>query len=158
MKTCQAKCNPASSGFTLIELLAFIVLFICVRAGANFVHARIGGALGWLLGGFLGFVLFLVGGTGCAILRKLAVVGIPRLPKCKEGNCRGPGMFVRNNGDYTSQKFGGKYVYVCRHGGRYRRHGKRFVIVNDDGTETPYLIWRPFRGWFPDKASAKETH
>jgi len=41
-----------------------------------------------------------------------------------------------------------EYVWVCRCGGRYRRRGRRFVIVNDDGTETPYLVWRHFEDGF----------
>jgi hypothetical protein len=149
VKIHRAKINPALSGFTLIEFLAFIVLFLCMRFGAYFVHARMGGIFGWLLGGCLGLVVFLLGGLTLALLKDL-VGGIPRLPKCQEGTCRGPGMFFGNNGDYKSQKLGGKYIYICQHGGRYDRRGRRFVIVNDDGTETPYLIWHPFRGWFPD--------
>ena len=153
MKTNHTTCRPNSLGFTLIELLVFIILVICVRVVAKLIHDRVGGTSGWVLGVFLGVILFLVGGFACAILKDLTVGGIPRLPKCREGTCRGPGIFSKKDGDYKSQKIGEKYVYICRHGDRYDRRGKRFVIANDDGTEAPYLIWRPFRGWFPDDST-----
>jgi hypothetical protein len=68
---------------------------------------------------------------------------MPHLPKCREGTCRGTYA-------YKLAKFGEEYLLVCRHGGRYKRRGRKFVTVNEDGTETSYLVWRPFRGWFPD--------
>ncbi len=150
MKTQHIK-HIAPSGFTLIELLVFVALLVFMKFGADFVHARVSGIFGWLLGGFLGLGAFLAVGLALTLLKDLAVGGIPRLPRCREGTCRGPGMFRADNGNYKSQKVGEIYIDVCQHGGRYKRRGKRFVIVNDDGTETPYLIWRPFRGWFPDE-------
>jgi hypothetical protein len=47
-----------SSGFTLIEFLVFICLLVCLKIVAGYVHARMGGIWGWLLGGFLGFGAF----------------------------------------------------------------------------------------------------
>jgi hypothetical protein len=35
----------------------------------------------------------------------------------------------------------------------YKRVGKRFVAVRDDGEESPYLVWKPFRGWYADESS-----
>jgi hypothetical protein len=141
-------------GFTLIELLGFIVLVICMCFGAKFIHNRFGGIFGWLLGGFLGFLAFLLVGSALALVKD-GFEGIPRLPKCRNGCCRGPGNLLGDYGDYESCKLGDKYYLVCRCGGRYKRNGKRFVVINDDGTETPYLIWRPFRGWFQDTTATK---
>jgi hypothetical protein len=44
----------------------------------------------------------------------------------------------------------GEKAYLCRCRARYYRRGLRFVEINADGKELPYLRWRPFRGWFPD--------
>jgi len=154
-KSSHTNRHHASPGFTFIELLCFIVLVICVREGAKFIHDKVGGIFGWVLGGSLGLLFFLLIGSAWTLAIDFLFNGIPRLPKCKEGTCRGPGMLPGNDGDYKSQKFGEEYIYVCRHGGRYNRRGRRFVIVNDDGTETPYLIWRRFRGWFPDEPPIK---
>lgn len=139
------------AAFTLIELIGFLVLFIFIYLFGHLIHAKIGGILGWLIGGLAGIAAFLVVGATLVLLKNLAVGGIPHLPRCLEGTCRGSGMFIGSCGDYKWQKYGNTYNYVCKHGGHYNRHGGRFVIVNEDGTEEPYLIWRPFRGWLPDK-------
>jgi len=147
MKIDQAKLR---AGFTLIEILAIIALLCCVVAGVKIGHGKIDGRFGGLIGGGLGFlsfffVLFAFG----ALIDQFN--GVPRLPKCRNGCCRGPGMWFGDYGDYGSQKLGEGYVNVCRCGDRYKRRDRQFVIVSENGTETPYLIWRPFRGWFPDK-------
>ena len=138
------------SGFTLIELLVFIVMIVCVFEGAKVARHLVGGKYAWVLGGLLGFVAFILGGAVLCLLMDLW--GGSGLPKCRNGCCRGPGMW-RGDGDYTHGQLGEEYHYVCRCGGCYRRHGKRFVVVNDDGTERPYLVWRPFRGWSPDDSA-----
>ena len=142
--------HHASMGFTLIELLAFVVMILCVVEGAKIAQLIVGGKYGWLLGGFLGFVSFFLGGLALALLKDLWGGG--GLPKCRNGCCRGPGMF-RGHGDYTHRKVGEEYHLVCGCGVRHERRGRRFVVVNDDGTETPHLVWRPFRGWFPDRSA-----
>jgi hypothetical protein len=144
------KRRSAALGFTLIEFLAFIAMVACMLAGARIMHDRISGKFGWLLGGVLGVLAFFLFLLVLTALMDFGFGGVPRLPKCQNGSCCGPG-FLFGDGDYEISKLGEKYVRVCRCGGRYMRLGKRFVIVNEDGTKTPYLIWRPFRGWFPDK-------
>jgi hypothetical protein len=144
-------------GFTPIEFLAFIAMVVCVLSGAKVAHERVGGNFGWLLGGFFGFFVFFLVGLAWAALIDFGIKGVPRLPKCRNGCCRGPGMFL-GYGDYEIRKFGEEYNRVCRCGVRYKRRGKRFVVVNDDGTESPYLIWRPFRGWFPDTTAQPNNH
>jgi prepilin-type N-terminal cleavage/methylation domain-containing protein len=132
-------------GFTLIELLAFIVLAGFLVAG---VHL-----LGWLWGTILGVIAFVLAGSALALLRD-GFEGIPRLPRCRNGCCRGPGLFL---GDYGDYRIGDEHDLVCRCGIRHKRRGKRFVVVNDDGTEISHLIWRPFRGWFPDHAGIGQS-
>lgn len=147
---CRRKGWGARSGFTLIELLGFVVMLFCVLAGREIAGHVSGGRYARLVGGLVGFVAFVVGGLMLALLKDLWSGG--GLPACRNGCCRGPGNF-RGHGDYTHGRIGDEYHYVCRCGDRYRRHGRRFVIVNDDGTELPYLIWRPFRGWYPDSST-----
>ncbi|MGD0388888.1 MAG: hypothetical protein ABSC42_08040 [Tepidisphaeraceae bacterium] len=135
----RASLHHAALGLTLVELL---VLICCAFLGALYARRAMGGWW-WLLGGLVGYLLPLIGLIVFAFLSDLATGGMPRLPKCREGTCRGPYA-------YKYSKLGGEYYWVCGHGGRYRRRGRKFVIVDDDGRETPYLVWRPFRGWFPD--------
>jgi hypothetical protein len=138
----------ARPAFTLIELIFFIVMIECVLQGGKLGRHIVGGVHGWLLGGFLGLIAFFLAVAVLALLGDLWG-GMPRLPKCRNGCCRGPGMF-RGEGDYEFEVIGEEYRHVCRCGHRYRRRGRRFVEVNEDGTEAPYLVWRPFRGWFPE--------
>ena len=149
---CRPNRRQGSAGFTLIELLAIVVLVFCVIQGVNFGRHIVGGWYGKILGGLAGFLVFFLGGFAWAALMQLWTGR--GLPKCHNGCCHGPRMF--GDGDYDIGRVGDEYVWVCRCGGRYRRRGRRFVIVNDDGTETPYLVWRPFRGWFPDLPEGSE--
>jgi len=135
----RTKANPnGQQGFTLVEVLAILVLVGFVVAG---VHL-----FGWLWGTISGVIAFFLGASALALVRD-GFEGIPRLPRCKNGRCRGPGLLFGDYGDYRA---GGEQDLVCRCGIRHKRRGKRFVIVNDDGTEVPHLVWRSFRGWFPD--------
>lgn len=143
----------ASFGLTLIELLVFVALMVCVLEGARIGQHVFGGKWGWLSGGFLGCFSFFLGALALLLLLELWFGGIPRLPRCRNGCCRGPGMF-RGYGDYTLKKLGDHYCNVCGCGLLFRRRGRRFVSVSDDGTETPHLIWHPFRGWFPDDSGS----
>lgn len=138
-------------GMTLVEFLCFVILLLCAICGAGLGHHLAGRWYGYLVGGILGAVAFLTCLAALAALLTLWFGG--GLPKCRNGCCRGPGLFS-GYGDYDIQQLDGKSCEVCKCGDRYRRHGRRFVIVNEDGTETPYLIWRRFRGWRPDVPKA----
>ena len=118
------------------------MLAACVIAGAILVNDSAFGRYGWLLGGVLGFVAFVLAAFAFAAVLDFGFGGVPRLPVCRRGCCRAD--------DYESQEFRDGYVRVSRCGERYARRGRRFVIVNDDGSVTPYLRWRAFRGWFPE--------
>ena len=135
-------------GMTLPEMLCFIALVVCVIIGVKFGSHITGSWYGYLLGAILGFLLFFIPLMALAVLKDLWRGW--GLPKCRNGCCRGPGYFS-GYGDYDTQKSGEEYYEVCKCGDRYKRHEKQFVLVNEDGTETPYLIWRRFRGWYPDE-------
>jgi hypothetical protein len=135
-------------GFTLIEILGFIVFVVCVIYGAKLGQHIAESWYGGLLGGVLGALAFIACGLALAGVKDLWKGW--GLPMCRNGCCRGPGYFS-GYGDYDIQKSGREYYKVCKCGDRYKRRGNRFVLVNKDSTETPYLIWRPFRGWFLDK-------
>lgn len=140
-------------GMTLVEMLCFMVLIPCMLIGALLANAMIGSWYGWLIGAALGFLVFFVFLMGLALLQE-SWSGQGRLPKCRNGCCRGPGHFSFDS-DYDWQKFGEEYYNVCKCGDRYKRRGRRFVLINADGTETSYLIWRRFRGWCPDEGDGK---
>jgi hypothetical protein len=146
--------HHAALGFTLIELLVIIALIWCIVAGVKIGHDKIGGKIGGLIGGFLASLAFFIVLFALGALVDQIFSGAPRLPNCRNGSCCGTYFFGYSE-DYETQKMGQGYVYVCRCGGRYKRRGKRFVEVNENGAEIPYLIWRPFRGWFPDNPSPK---
>jgi hypothetical protein len=149
IRQAQAIRHRVSLGLTLIELVVFVAMIVCVVEGGGIGHRIVGGRFGWLLGGFSGCFSFFLALAALVLLMDFWVGGVPRLPKCRNGCCCGPGMF-RGHGDYTHRKVGDEYHLVCGCGIRHERRGRRFVVVNDDGTETRYLVWRPFRGWFPD--------
>lgn len=137
-------------GMTLVEMLCFMALVPCILIGVFFGSAIIGNWYGWLLGAVLGFLAFFIPMMVWAVFKEFWN-GIG-LPKCRNGCCRGPGFSLDDKGDYKIQEAGeGEFYDVCKCGDRYQKRGRRFVLINEDGTETPYLIWRPFRGWYPDK-------
>ena len=128
--------------FVLLELIAFLLLLACVWVGVTIVHAHVVGLPGFILGGLAGVCAFLVCGAFIALLVDYGFRGVPRIPKCKSGRCLANDYEIRNVGD--------KYLRVCACGEQYRRRGRRFVVVEKQGIEIPYLIWQPFRGWRPD--------
>jgi len=135
-------------GMILPEMLCFIALVVCIAIGVMFGHQITGSWYGYLFGGILGIIVFLV-----CIFALGSVMNLwsgTGLPKCRNGCCRGPGFSLDDEGDYKIQEVEGEFYEVCKCGDRYQRRGKRFVLINEDGTETPYLIWRRFRGWFPE--------
>jgi hypothetical protein len=134
-------------GFTLIEFLAFLCMTALVVVGGFVGSGAIEGRFGWMVGGIAGFAAFVVGGLVCAWFLQRFFIGNPRLPTCREGSCVAK--------DYTLEELHGDYDWVCRHGIRYKRKGRRFVVVDGSGNETPYLIWRPFKGWRSDSAIAR---
>jgi len=132
----------------LFELLFFL---FCFGVGVCF-GAAMGHRFGWP-----GYPLgFLVGAFGCgavlcglfnalAYLEQMAYRGRPPYPVCRNGKCQWP--------DYRPQKDRDQIVSVCQCGGRYRKDGRHVYEVLPDGSSKPYMIWRPFRGWYPEDTS-----
>jgi hypothetical protein len=76
------------------------------------------------------------------------------LPICGNGKCKSG--LLSDFGDYEPAEYKGKLggYFKCRCGTLYHRDRKkgRVAEVLPDGTEKPYMIWKPFRGWRPDVA------
>jgi hypothetical protein len=130
------------SGVTLIELMVLTVLFALGCAGAVWGGTRYGWA-----GGIIGFVGGLAVPAGLVefliYMDKMLYRGRPLFPTCRSGTC--------HYGDYQYQAVeGGGYALFCRCGDRYRKTGRRFMQEMPDGSRRPYMIWKAFRGWFPE--------
>lgn len=129
-------------GLTLIELMGCSVL-LAVGAAVAVAGAR---HYGWV-GGLVGFLLGVVG-TWAAVYGTVAVAeavwlaGRP-LPQCHGGLCQTPDHYQLVNVD-------GDWVLRCRCGRDYVKAGRCFMERLTDGTRQPYMVHRPFRGWFPD--------
>ncbi|MEE9613901.1 MAG: hypothetical protein V3W31_02975 [Thermodesulfobacteriota bacterium] len=136
--------NPENydRGTSLIEILlvaGYLAIVIASSAYGARTHGWPGLAIGFVLGIAVpvAFVSLLVW------LEKWLWVGVPYLPVCRNGTCR--------LNDYDIVPHHGDLTYVCPCGLRFRKKGRQFLEVADDGPERPYLIWRPFRGWFPEE-------
>ncbi|MCE5238856.1 hypothetical protein LLH23_10235 [bacterium] len=75
-------------------------------------------------------------------------------PPCHEGRCRGsfwhgPGTYeIVVVQDVADRAF--HILHRCRCGHAYEEVGRRFMERLPNGTLRPYMIYRPYRGWFPD--------
>ena len=133
------------SGITRNELLVLLAMASCAYLGAMVGdHHPFLGRWSSFLCSIMGCFSPLLVLIPLAYLTDFAVGGIPRIPRCRDGCCH-------NWSDYKYAKFGDINVHLCPRGIRYRREGRRFVIVNDDHSQTPWLIWKSFRGWYPDE-------
>ena len=134
------------SGFTLIEVLACSVL-VAVGVAVAVAGAKHYGWLGAVIGfpvGFIGTLLLVY--LLIAIPEMLWLAG-PKYPPCHNGCCR---WREWSTGDYEIKNVDGDMVLRCRCGRDYDRRGRRFMERLPDGTFKPYMVHRPFRGWFPD--------
>ena len=133
--------KQSQRGVTLIEI------FVAVAYLAIILSSTIYGAqtYGWL-GFLLGLALSICAPIG--ILKLLFWfedwfwVGIPSIPACRNGQCHCE--------DYRIEIQDGDPIYICRCGLRFKKQRRKFFEVGEDGSEKPYLVWRPFRGWFPE--------
>lgn len=141
----RIKSSPA---FTLIECFGFIIAIVAVFVGVA-VGYRYFGTFGAVVGGAIGIAAFIGFGFALAFLWDLWVKGYPPIPECKKGCC--------SSGSYGVERVGDEFCYRCQTGDRYTRIGKRFVFIDSSGVKHPYLIWRPFRGWFPDESIDENT-
>jgi hypothetical protein len=134
--------RPIQSGkVTLIELgfLAFNIFFISLVV--QWAYHR----YGWRgVAGFFGvYVVLPFSGFGFVYLMALIYTGNPYYPACRTGKC--------HRWDYQQRRLdNGKHAVCCQCGTLYRKRGRRFFEVQPDGSLCPYMVWRAFRGWFPD--------
>jgi hypothetical protein len=130
------------AGLTLIELNACCVLL----AGGLAVAVAAARRYGWL-GGLIGFFVGLLVWAGVLALLITAGEALwlagARLPRCHSGLCRTTAHYDVVNAE-------GTWVLRCRCGRDYVREGRRFLERLPDGTIQPYMVHRPFRGWFRD--------
>jgi hypothetical protein len=77
-------------------------------------------------------------------------------PLCHSGRCQG--SFRHKPGDYevvVVQDVADRRFHVlhrCRCGHYYEQIGQRFMERRPDGSTHPYMVLKPYRGWFPDDA------
>ena len=131
-----------SGKLTVIELTFFVLYVFLLSASANWGYHRYRGWRGAIRAlVVIQVILFLV---GCAFgFFSMIYEGMPSYPACRTGKCRWNNYQRRHLND-------GQVVLICGCGTPYRKRGRRFYEVQPDGSLHPYMIWRPFRGWFPD--------
>ncbi len=134
-------------GVSLIEILIlFLLLFLGVTGAV--IGGRRFGVLGYPLGAISLIASFFLLALFASLIEHLAVVGIPSIPPCRRGPCR--------KRDYSVVKLSeGRWAFRCKCGDTYDKLGRRFVSLSNEGIETPYLKWIPFRGW--RKETKEET-
>jgi len=132
---------------TLTELIIFPLYVLLVVGSANWGYHRYGGWRGAIRGlVVVQVILFLF---GCAFgFFSMIYEGMPSYPACRTGKCRWNNYQRRRLDD-------GQVVLFCGCGTPYRKRGHRFFEVQPDGSLRPYMVWRAFRGWFPDASRLK---
>ncbi len=135
-------------GPLLVGMLAVAGLLTAFWMGSRL------GFVGYILGLPMGAAVML-GILSCVSLRwtyfqGILWRGVPAFPVCRSGCCRGSGL--SDLGDYTVVWNNDWTVrgVRCRCGVTYKKIGRRFVELGEDGSMKPYLIWRRFKGWCPD--------
>ena len=125
-------------------LLVLLVGLVVARyAGARF------GWLGFVLGFIVGILAscgVFVGGIWLVTSLIGLFTGIPEFLPCRCGKCKDAQTHF---GDYTPEMVGDRIGVRCQCG-LYVRQGKQVMEVLPDGTHKPYMVWKPFRGWYPD--------
>lgn len=137
-------------GVTLIELLlaaAFIGAGVASSISAGTKWGVVGYVGGFLIGTVAAFTAFFAFGFTVAFIIGL-LTGIPELPVCANGKCRDR---APPNGDYRYEDISGQLVARCKCGIPYVKKGRRVQQLQADGSRTPYMIWKPLRGWFVDE-------
>lgn len=132
-----------SGKVTLIEMILFPVYILLIASCVRWAVHR----YGWR-GGVARFVLVFVVlplvPIAMGLLASAIYWGMPSYPACRTGKCR-QSNYQRRHMD------NGRYALFCGCGAPYRKRGRRFYEVQPDGSLGPYMIWRAFRGWFPDR-------
>lgn len=127
---------------TLIELFVFLINVAVGVAVSRWAGARYGLA-GYIAGFPVGFSILICAFAAICWLDDMWRLGRPRFPVCRNGKCY--------EGDYHHNEVDGRFVCRCLCGVEYKHDGRRFCEVLPDGSLRPYLVWRAFRGWYPDE-------
>jgi len=130
------------SGLNIFELLFVMFYVACGTLAALWTTRR----FGWPAGvGTFFVVVPAVHGVFLLLsyVERMYRGGIPPFPSCRTGKCHHANYTYRRSED-------GHYGLFCQCGSRYKKQGRRFFEVQPDGSPQPYMIWRAFRGWFPD--------
>lgn len=140
------------------------LLLIAAMLGGMLVAGYAGDRFGWLgfiLGGLVGAALSLTTVWLLtfiwAVAEGLHFDGIPYLPTCGNGNCKSG--LLTDFGDYEWERNDELRAYFrCKCGKLYwrKREEGRVLEVLPDGTMKPYMVWRSFRGWYPDETGKAE--
>jgi hypothetical protein len=140
--TTPARFSKASGRVTLIEMIIFPLYILLIASCLRWAVHRYGwrGGVGRFILVFvvLPFVPFALG-----LLASAIYWGMPSYPACRAGKCR------QFNYQRRVLEKGGHALF-CGCGAPYRKRGRRFYEVQPDGSIRPYMVWRAFRGWFPD--------
>jgi hypothetical protein len=135
-----------------------LIMGIAGVLGAIWLGDRFG-CIGYVFGPSLGAAVVLgivcAGAVAWVAIQNLLFRGIPWLPVCRNGCCRGgrladPGDYALVwNDDWTLKGF------RCRCGITYKKIGRRFVEIAEDGSLQPYLVWSLLKGWSPDREETR---
>jgi hypothetical protein len=136
------------SGPLLLFLLGLAGVLAALWLGKSF------GCIGYVFGPSIGAAAMLAilcaGAVAWLLIRNLLFRGIPWLPSCRNGCCRGG--ILAHMGDYKPvwNDDGSLRGFRCRCGFVYRKVGRQFVELAPDGSVKPYQVWVPGKGWLPD--------
>jgi hypothetical protein len=140
--TTPARSRKDSGKVTLIETIMFPLYLLLIVACVRWSVHRYGWR-GTLVGLILVFIVIPLVAFGLGLLVSAVYSGMPSYPACRTGKCR--------SFNYQRRTFGQSgYALFCACGALYRKRGRRFYELQPDGSLRPYMVWRAFRGWFPD--------
>ncbi len=140
--TAPARSRKDSGKVTLIEMIIFplylLLIYSCVRWAVHGYGCR--GGIGRFI---LVFIVLPLVPFALGLLVSAVYSGMPSYPACHAGKCRSSNYQRRTLDN-------GGHALFCACGTPYRKRGRRFYEVQPDGSLRPYMVWRSFRGWFPD--------
>jgi hypothetical protein len=133
---------------TLIELLFFVLFAFVGGTVAVWAYHRqgwLGGIGGFVIGFFGTWAGLYVFGWILSFIFAVLYSGWPPRPACRTGKC--------HSRDYKLEILSrGQAGFRCQCGVLYRKSGRRFLEALPDGSFRPYMIWKTFRGWFPEQS------
>ncbi len=139
------------TGPFLLLLLGVAAVLAALGLGAGLGWGWIGYVFGPSLGAAAMLVILCAAVATGLLIRNRLFRGIPWLPVCGNGCCRGGWLAAL--GDYKPvwNEDGTVRGFRCRCGITYQKVGRRFVELAPDGSFRPYLVWDGLKGWLPDR-------